>query len=558
MGADHRLSHRDDRRHLPDVRTGPLTGLAELVEGLLADEYAASPLTASSLGLTQYDGLLPDLSADGIGRREALEDLWLAQFEALPTPADPDDLADRDLVVAFLRGRRVMRDWADWRRNPDHYTGPGLSGVFTLFLHRLRPDGDLVRDACQRLRAVPALLDQGRTNLDPALASPLLVRRALGQARGGVTYARTQLAASVQDPALQAELAAAGEVAASAYQAFVGFLEDLEQRATGDWAIGEARYDALLLEREGLSYGARELQERGREEYASLEDETRRLTQQIAGHDDWRRLVDELNLDAPASPEQMREEYADATARARDFLVEQGLVTMPDGETCTVDPSPVFMRSVLAVAFYIAPPALAAGPPTGHFFVPFPPDGVSPEAVVDRLQSNARFSIPTTAVHEAYPGHHWHFAHLAATQPRPLRSVFRTPYFTEGWGLFAEQVMREAGFFADPRHELGQVQARLFRAARMVVDPGLHLGELTVDEASELMATKTSLSPETARAEVARYCAWPTQAPAYLTGALEIGRMAAAWTGDRRVFHDRLAGSGGLPIAVAERLLGSA
>jgi uncharacterized protein (DUF885 family) len=54
---------------------------------------------------------------------------------------------------------------------------------------------------------------------------------------------------------------------------------------------------------------------------------------------------------------------------------------------------------------------------------------------------------------------------------------------------------------------------------------------------------------------VTRYCAWPTQAPSYLTGALEIGRMARAWTGDLREFHDRLAGMGGLPLGIAERLL---
>jgi uncharacterized protein (DUF885 family) len=531
--------------------------LPDLVDALLAEEYAANPLLASGLGLTEYDGRMPDLSAAAISARERTDELRLAAFEALPDGAapDPDDRADRDLAIAVLRGRRAVRDWQDWRRNPDHYTGPGLNGVFTLFLHRLRPDAELVPDAAARLRAVPGLLEQARANLDPALASPLLVRRALGQARGGVTYTREQVDASVDEPALRAELHAAGQIAADAYEVFVPFLEDLAERATGDWAIGEDRYDALLREKEGLPYGARELRERGRAEYAALEAEMRRLTGLIAGHDDWKRLVDELNADAPPTPEAMREEYADWTARSRAFVAEHGLVTLPDGETCTVEAAPVFLRGFLAVAFYIPPPPFAPGAPRGHFFVPYPPDGASPGAVSDRLRSNSRFGMPTTAVHEAYPGHHWHFAHLAATQRRPLRAVFRTPYFTEGWGLYAEQMMREAGFFPDPRHELGQVEARLFRAARIVVDTSLHLGEMTVEQATEFMSTKTALGPDTARAEVTRYCAWPTQAPSYLTGALEIGRMAREWTGPMRQFHDRLAGSGGLPLAIAERRL---
>ena len=534
-----------------------MSGLTALVEGLLADEYSANPLLASGLGLTEYDHLLPDLSAQAWERRAARDEHWLARLEAVEEDevSDPEDRADRDLAVAMLRGRQALRDWSDWRRNPDHYTGPGLNGVFSLFLHRLRPDSDLVDAAVARLEAVPDLLAQGRANLDPTLASPLLVRRALGQARSAVHYTRDQVAANVSDPGLQARLTNAGAEAAGAYQEFVPFLEDLAERATGDWAIGEARYDALLTQREGLAYGARGLHDRGIAAYAELEAEIRRLTRGLRGDDDWRSLVDELNDDFPATPEDMLAGYTEWTARSQAFLAEHGLVSLPEGEQCAVVPAPDFSRSVTAVAYYIAPPPLAAGPPRGHFFVPYPPDVATPDQVVDRLKSNARFTIPTTAVHEAYPGHHWQFAHMAAQQKRQLRSVFRTPYFTEGWALYAEQMMRDKGFFTDPRHEVGQVEARLFRAARMIVDTALHLGEMTPEDATVFMSTKTALSPDTAKAEVARYCAWPTQAPSYLTGALEIGRMATAWTGDLREFHDRLAASGGLPIAIAERLL---
>jgi uncharacterized protein (DUF885 family) len=102
-----------------------------------------------------------------------------------------------------------------------------------------------------------------------------------------------------------------------------------------------------------------------------------------------------------------------------------------------------------------------------------------------------------------------------------------------------------------------QVDARLFRAARMVVDTSLHMGEMTVEQAVDFMSTRASLSEPTARAEVARYCAWPTQAPSYLTGALEIDRIRAEWErqgrGPLRAFHDGIAGSGSLPLALAER-----
>ena len=128
-----------------------------------------------------------------------------------------------------------------------------------------------------------------------------------------------------------------------------------------------------------------------------------------------------------------------------------------------------------------------------------------------------------------------------------------TSYFTEGWGLYAERVMREAGFYADPGHDLCHLDARIFRAARIVVDTSLHIGDMGFEEAVEFMRTKASLSEPTARAEVGRYCTWPTQASSYLTGCLEIERIRASYNGNTRSFNDTIAASGMLPIALAER-----
>ena len=82
--------------------------------------------------------------------------------------------------------------------------------------------------------------------------------------------------------------------------------------------------------------------------------------------------------------------------------------------------------------------------------------------------------------------------------------------------------MRERGFFEDPIHELHHLNATLFRAARIIVDTSLHLGEMTFDEAVAFMMDKAAMPEPVARAEVGRYCWWPTQASSYLTGCLEI------------------------------------
>ena len=532
--------------------------LDDLLDEWLREEIAESPVSASALGIDGLDDQLGEFSATAFERREARAEHWQRTLEAIPDDGlDADQCIDRDLVLSALRGRAVMRDWAAWRRDPATYLGPCLSGVFVLFLHRLHPEPDLARAAAARLRAVPEVLADARANLDASLANRLIVQRAVGQCRAGIGYARSMVATEVHEPALGAALAEAGEVAAAAFESFLPVLEELASTAAGPYAIGEARYSGLLQERELLGYGAEEMRERGRAAWAQLDVEMSDLAERVAGSRDWRAVMEQVNAEHPGTPEEMRAQYEDWTERARQFLVDRELVTLPDGERCLVEPSPPFQRPVLAVASYNAPPAFKPSL-VGHFFVPYPPDGTSPEEVQQRLADNSTQGVPTTAVHEAYPGHHWHLTWMQQ-HPRPLRQAVRTPYFTEGWALYAERMMREEGFFTDPRQELCHLDARIFRAARIVVDTSLHIGDMNVDEAVTFMSTKATLTEPTARAEVGRYCAWPTQASSYLTGSLEIERIRerffAEGRGDLRTFHDAIAGSGGLPIALAERAL---
>jgi uncharacterized protein (DUF885 family) len=530
--------------------------LAAVLRQYLDDEMGRAPARASQLGIDGYDDRLGDHSEAAILASQTRDDQWRATLEAFADEAlTPDERIDRDLVLASLRGRLVMRDWANWRRDPATYLNSCLQGVFTLFLNRLHPEPDLVRFAEARLREVPEVLAAGKANLSAELANPVIVGRGVGQARAGITYARQLVPAEVSDPVLRSRLADAGEVAADAFADFLTFLEELSSRAQGSYAIGEERYSGLLQQKELLGYGAADMREKGRAVYAELDAEMQELAVAVGDTKDWRAVVEELNGDHPSSPEDMRQKYEDCTERARHFLRDTGLVTLPDGERCLVDPSPPFQRPVQAVASYSSPPAFKPGL-TGHFFVPFPPDGTPADEVAKRLATNSHSSIPTIAVHEAYPGHHWHLSWMHKLD-RPIRKVVTTSYFTEGWALYAERLMREHGFFTDPRQELCHLDARIFRAARIVVDTSLHIGDMTFEEAVEHMRTKASLSEPTARAEVGRYCAWPTQASSYLTGSLEIERIRAAYfaagRGDVRSFNDTIAGSGALPIALAER-----
>jgi uncharacterized protein (DUF885 family) len=123
--------------------------------------------------------------------------------------------------------------------------------------------------------------------------------------------------------------------------------------------------------------------------------------------------------------------------------------------------------------------------------------------------------------------------------------------------------MREQGFFTDPRHLLFQYEATLFRAARIVVDTSLHTKEMTFDQAVDFMVKNANLTPPNAKAEVGRYCSWPTQASSYLTGMLELIDIRTRWLAKRgsadraalRAFHDAITSTGSIPTSLAERAI---
>ncbi|MFL5755442.1 MAG: DUF885 domain-containing protein [Chloroflexota bacterium] len=536
-----------------------------LVDEFLASEFEASPVLASQLGLTDYDDRLDDLSTEAfLGRDEAAQ-RYLDRFDAVDDATlGRDERIDRALVASVLRGRLILADWQAWRRDPIAYSGPVTSGLFTLFLHRLRPEGDLVGAAAARLGQVGEAVDAGIANLDPAAAHPLILERGIAAARGAIRYVRELLPSEVAE-GHRATLEKAGSAASRELERWVAHVEAVKDRATGTWQLGEERYSRILREREVLGYDARSLRERGQEEFDRLDAEMRTVARDATGSDDYVEVLRANDEDHPPTEDAMRDAYAAAMAEARAFLAETGLVTLPEGESCEVLPSPVFQRPVIGVASYIAPPAFSPSW-RGHFFVPYAPDGTPPEEIQERLKNNSFGSIPTTSVHEAYPGHHWHLV-MRKHNPSRVRRVFSTPYFSEGWALYAERVLRERGFFRDPMHELHHLNATLFRAARIIVDTSLHLGEMTYDEAVRFMVEKAALPEPTARAEVGRYCWWPTQASSYLTGCLEILRIRDAYFAARGVsvapaqapieilrdFHDAITGSGSLPVGLAER-----
>jgi uncharacterized protein (DUF885 family) len=165
-------------------------------------------------------------------------------------------------------------------------------------------------------------------------------------------------------------------------------------------------------------------------------------------------------------------------------------------------------------------------------------------------------------VHEAYPGHHLQLS-VAVRHPSLTRLLADAPEFTEGWGMYSEQMMREEGFDDGPEFRLALHTDAIWRACRIILDVRMHRGELTVDEAIRFLVEHTSFEEPNARAEVRRYTYTPSYQMSYLLGKVlilglrddEQRRLGASF--DLRAFHDALLRNGSIPIAFQRRLLAS-
>jgi uncharacterized protein (DUF885 family) len=170
-----------------------------------------------------------------------------------------------------------------------------------------------------------------------------------------------------------------------------------------------------------------------------------------------------------------------------------------------------------------------------------------------------RFTLATLTMHEAIPGHAWQGAYLAEhhDQIPTISSLMGFNAFVEGWALYAEQLADEVGMYAhDPFGRLGYFQFQRFRAARLVVDTGLHHKRWSRELAIKFMVGATGRSQGAMTSEVDRYCASPGQACGYKVGHTEIVRLrekAKAALGPRfdiRDFNDTVVQTGGVPITV--------
>lgn len=222
----------------------------------------------------------------------------------------------------------------------------------------------------------------------------------------------------------------------------------------------------------------------------------------------------------------------------------------------TLPKAPVEVRRV--------PKFIEAGAPGGYYNQPTL-DGSRPGIFWINLRDSAEnptWTLPTLTYHEAAPGHHMQLAlQQEADLPMIRRATFLSAY-GEGWALYAEELAKEMGVYEDnPLAEVGYLQAALFRAARLVVDTGIHAKRWSREQAIETMSSIDGSPISSSTTEIERYAVWPGQACSYMVGKLvwlRLREKARTQLGDRfdlRAFHDAGLLSGAVPLTVLEAVI---
>ena len=477
-----------------------------------------------------------------------------------------------------IQGEEFM--YHDYTLNPTYGAQIGLHDLMVEY--QPLTDAQDAQAYIDRLEAFPAriegILEQMRLREQKGIFMPgWMIDSAAGQIRGLApsnvkssdfyeTFARKVGALGNISSADKQTFYAAVERAVSdkvnpAYRKLADYLSSIRSKGRstdGVWDLpnGEAYYRYLGRHHTGTNMTPEEIHNLGLREVARIQGEIRQALDALGYKNlSWQEGIQAVMQDAgffststEAGKQEVLSTYRTIISRAQNSLSSQ-FDLRPK--------APVEVRAV--------PVEQQASAPGGYYFTPSV-DGTRPGVFYANLglPNYPKYNMATLAYHEAVPGHHFQLSVQAELQGVPLfqkSGVFPFPTaFVEGWGLYAEKLASEAGFYKeDPKGNIGRLKSELFRASRLVVDTGIHWKKWSRQQAINYMDEANGTSGGVYTGEVNRYISWPGQALAYKVGELEIldlREQARTKLGSKfniKEFHNTVLGSGSLPLSVLEQ-----
>ena len=528
-----------------------------------------NPVTATVYGDERYDDRLDDPGPEGRAATRSLMERTLAEVEAIPADDLPtEERITRDMlrVVAEL-GIEEDDQHIHQLRVVDQMSGPQQTlPQLTSFQTADTParlDAFLARIHAYRdyMAANTGILREGMAS---GLTAPRIV------AERTIAQIERMLEVPIESAIVPSMIKVASDadrervrdaIRDVAYPADAGFLQvlrdeylPLTREEPGLWSApnGEALYRTAIRSWTTLELDPEEVHRIGLEELDEIEEERRAISRAAGFGDD----TDAYRRSIEADPANLPHSKDELVARATEDI-ERGLAAAPrffgvlPRTGVGVRPVEEFKEKDAPFAYYYPP--TADGSRQGIYYA----NGYD-------LPSRTYTKLATTTYHEAVPGHHFQIT-LEMENPnlntfRRLGSRMVGAAFVEGWGLYSERLADEMGLFRSEGERFGMLDAQAWRAARLVVDTGMHALRWSRQQSIDLLK-RIGLSETDAVIETDRYICWPGQALTYKIGQREIERLRAELTErdgggfDIRTFHDAVLGHGSLPLATFAREL---
>lgn len=546
----------------------------ELAHKAIEEMLVTNPEMATELGDHRFDGRLSDYSAEARQAAETSLRSELAQLEKIDhTTLTGANRIDAQILKLNLEAELFeLTEERPFAWNPLSYNSSLADSVYSLTVRESLPAAQRLRSVISRLGAMPRVLAQIKANLrnPPRIHTETTIQ----QTAGAIALVQSGFDEMLkQAPDLQAQFKPAQAAAVAALTEYKTWLEkDVLPRANGDFRLGADRYrkklryllDSELSPEEILARAERELVVTTDALYATArplfekyfpqaDPATARDRSKVI-----RAVFDKL-AESHANDETVVARVKQITKEATNFVRSHDLVTVPETPLQVVV-LPEFRRGV-AIAYCEPPGALEPNGETFFLVSPTPKDWSTA-----RKQSFYReyndYMLHDLTVHEAMPGHYLQIAHANQFKaPTLVRSIWWSGTFVEGWAVYTERVMADAGF-GGAEVRMQQLKMRLRAIINAILDQKVHAGNMTEKEALELMMQRGFQEEGEAVGKWRRVCQSSTQLSSYFVGAIEHDDMRAAAEKKEgaafnlKRYHDRVLSFGSPAVKYVRQELG--
>ncbi|HEY0662800.1 MAG TPA: DUF885 domain-containing protein [Lysobacter sp.] len=538
------------------------------------------PVAATQTGEHRHDDRIENLSAAG---RQAFVDFnkkMLAELDGLEVAA----LSKENQVdAAILRNQLRYDIWAietlqSWAWDPQVYSQLAGGALYTLMAREFAPLPQRLKSATARMEKIPALFAQMRENLDPARVPKIHAETVAKQNAGVISLVDGLIAPHAKE--LKGADRKRLDTAIAAFRKAVDEHQEwldktLVPNAKGNFRLGQQLYDEKLAFALNSPLSRAQIRERAEAAIESTRTEMYGIARKILAdkpsapaempdspNDEQQQAVIEAALELAYAERPTRDQVVDlakqSTAEATRFAREKDFITVPDTPVQIIL-MPEFQRGV-SVAYCDSPGPLDKGLATFYAVSPIPDDW-SKEQVDSFLREYNTRSIHELSIHEAMPGHYLQIAH-ANKHPSTLRAVLGSGSFIEGWAMYGEKVMADAGYMDnDPLMQLIQRKWALRAMANAVLDQAIHVDGMSREDAMKLMTRTTFQQEREAAGKWVRAQLTSAQLPTYFVGYsehLDLRNEVEKREGAKfnlKAFHDKLLSFGSPPVRFARQLM---